>query len=1005
MRRAWGLSSIVMVAVAALVLTSPALASGITNAGDDLRTGWYPNAEISPEVVTSGTFGQLWSAPVNGQVYAQPLAVTPTGGSQPDTVIVATETNNVYGLNAGNGNQLWTRNLGTWWNPQDLGCGDITPSIGTTATPVIDPATNTVYLTHKTYDSSGAAAWYLDALDVTTGLERPGFPVALSGPADNDPSLSFNAKDEQQRPGLLLMNGVVYAGFGGHCDYSPWEGWVFGVSVAGQITARWVDNPAGNGAGIWQSGVGLMSDGPGTLLLTTGNGGSPSAAAPGSSPPSSFGESVVRLHVGTDGKLTPVDFFAPFDAAQLDSWDADFGSGGIVGLPAANFGTPSIPHLAVIVGKEGYVYLLNRDDLGGYEQGPGQGDNVVQRLGPRGGVWGRAGVWPGDGGYIYIPTSTGQSSGGLFDVYKYGVSGSGVPSLSLAGTSSDAFGWGSGSPVITSDGTTSGSALVWIVWSANRAGSGGQLRAYDPVPVNSTLQEVYSASIGTATNYSVPGVGDDGRLYVGTRDGHVLAFGSPVTQPVSGSLPAFSATTVGSSTSQTLTLTANEPVKITGISSSSGDFTVGTPSRGLPASLNKPQTLSVPITFSPTQPGLDAGQITVTTNAGPVTVSVSGTGQSASPQLQGNRALLSLGGTAVGSELSGTVSFSNVGDAPLTINGEQLPEAPFSASEAPPAGTTINPGQTVTVNIAFDPTQVGSFNDTIELDSTGGNVTIGLSASAGTAGALSYSSESVDFGDVAVGTTATRTFTITNTGGTDVNVLKSKPPFGGEFAAATALPEGTTVTPNESITETVTFTPTTTGAASGTWQITGDDSSGPQQVQLTGTGVPAPFTMTVAPPSASPPAPPPVASTPPVIVHHAPPIPSAPRVSPAAVTIGAIGRMDITYQALVAATARFTLQREVIGRRGAHGCVRETPRNRRGARCMRYLTVAVFAHHDRVGTNRLRVAGLVAARRLTPGTYRLRSVLYDTRGIGHVFYAQFRVKPAPAHRHGAGRGG
>ncbi len=362
-----------MVAVAWLGWTSVAMASGITNAGDDLRTGWYPNAGVSPEDVTGGTFGQLWSAPVDGQVYAQPLAVTPSGGSQRDTVIVATETNNVYGLNASNGNQLWTNKLGTPWNPQDVGCADITPSIGTTATPVIDPSTNTVYLTHKTYDSSGAAVWYLDALDVTTGVERSGFPVQLSGTADNDPSLSFHAKDEQQRPGLLLMNGVVYAGFGGHCDYSPWEGWVFGVSVAGQITARWVDNPAGDGAGIWQSGVGLMSDGPGTLLLTTGNGGAPSAAAPGSSPPASFGESVIRLNVGEDGKLTPVDFFTPFDAGQLDYWDADFGSGGIVGLPDAYFGTAAIPHLAVIVGKEGYVYLLNRDNLGGYQQGPRPG--------------------------------------------------------------------------------------------------------------------------------------------------------------------------------------------------------------------------------------------------------------------------------------------------------------------------------------------------------------------------------------------------------------------------------------------------------------------------------------------------------------------------------------------------------------------------------------------------------------------------------------------------------
>ena len=168
--------------------------------------------------------------------------------------------------------------------------------------------------------------------------------------------------------------------------------------------------------------------------------------------------------------LTPVDFFAPFDAGQLDIFDGDFGSGAFVGLPDAYFGTSTVPHLGVIVGKEGYVYLLNRDHLGGYDQGPDGADDVVQRTGPRGGVWGRPGVWPGDGGYVYIPTSSGQNGGGLFDVYKYGLSGTGTPSLSLVASSPDVFGWGSGPPVITSDGTTSGSALVWTIWSANRRG-------------------------------------------------------------------------------------------------------------------------------------------------------------------------------------------------------------------------------------------------------------------------------------------------------------------------------------------------------------------------------------------------------------------------------------------------------------------------------------------------------------------------------------------------------
>ncbi|MGZ4196179.1 MAG: hypothetical protein ACXVFQ_07405 [Solirubrobacteraceae bacterium] len=182
----WAVSLIAV--VASLALAGAAAAAGVTNSGDDLRTGWYPDeGAITPQLVSGGTFGRLWSASVDGQVYAQPL-LSPTG-----TLTVATENNKVYGLDPSTGTQQWMHDLGTPWNPADVGCGDIAPSIGTTATPVIDPATNTVYLTRKTYVSgaSGPAAWFMDALDIASGQERPGFPVRLGGTADNNAKLSF----------------------------------------------------------------------------------------------------------------------------------------------------------------------------------------------------------------------------------------------------------------------------------------------------------------------------------------------------------------------------------------------------------------------------------------------------------------------------------------------------------------------------------------------------------------------------------------------------------------------------------------------------------------------------------------------------------------------------------------------------------------------------------------------------------------------------------------------
>jgi PQQ-like domain len=967
-----GALCVAMICIASLACAGVATAAGVTNSGDDLRTGWYPDEPgITPQIVTGGTFGQLWSATVDGQVYAQPL-LSPTGN-----LIVATENDKVYGLDPATGTQQWMTDLGSPWNPQDVGCGDIAPSIGTTSTPVIDTTTHTVYLTHKTY-VGGAAAWFMDALDVTNGQERQGFPVQLSGAADNAPSISFNPKTQQQRPGLLLMNGVVYAAFGGHCDYSPWRGWVFGVSTAGRIAARWVDNTSSSsGAGIWQSGVGLSSDASGSILFISGNGAAPSAATPGSSPPTSLGESVVRLRVQSNGSLSAVDFFAPFDAAQLDQNDVDFGSGGLVGLPDAYFGTPAIPHLAVAVGKEGYVYLLDRDNLGGYKQGSGGGDNVVQRIGPRGGVWGRPGVWPGDGGYVYIPTSTGQSGGGLLDVYKYGLTGSGAPSLSLAGSSTDAFGFGSGPPVITSDGTTAGSALVWVIWSTNRSGAGGQLRAYDPIPVNGHPVMRWSAPIGTATNYSVPGVGG-GHLYVGTRDGKVLAFGSPVTQPLSGSGLTFPRTTVGTSSGpQSLTLTANTKLTVSSLSSSSNQFTLGTPAPSVPVTLNAGQQLTVPVTFTPTQSGVVGGQVTAYTDAGQVSFSLSGTGQNGPAQLAASPTLLSLGGTSTGSHLSGTVTFTNIGGAALHISKVDLPSAPFSATGYPQPGDTIQPGGSITIEIDFDPIQAGDFTGAIVLESDGGTQSVALSASAGAPGHLAFSTESIDYGSAPVGTSVNKTFTITNTGGTAVTISKSKPPFGGDFAAVTSLQEGTTIQPGEAIAETVKFTPAALGAETGTWEINGDDGSGLHDVQFTGTGV------LVPPPQGAP------------TIARRKAIPSTPEIAPERVTAATVGRAYISYTATMAGTARFMLARETIGRLTSRGCVRASARTRHLHRCILFVTVTSFTHLDHVGLNRVQIRPRLPTGGLVPGTYRLRSVLADTDGIKHTFYGLLRVIPVP----------
>jgi hypothetical protein len=810
-----------------------------TQSGDELRTGWYPDQpRLSPAVVGGGTFGQLFSTPIAGQVYAQPLL------SQ-GTLFVATESNDVYGLDPDSGAVRWTRNLHAGWRASDLGCGDLTPTIGVTGTPVIDRASNVAYLFAKTYASgtAGPAAWYAHAINVATGAEQAGFPVAIQGTASNDATQTFDATHEMQRSGLLLMDGVVYAGFGSHCDAGPWYGWIVGVSTSGHVTTMWTTESGPSkqaGAGIWGSGGGLVSDGSGQILFSTGNGGAVSGPRPGKQPPATLGEAVVRVGVQSDGTLQATDFFAPYDGTMLDAFDADLGSGAPMGLPSQYFGTPSIPNLLIEVGKQGYVYLLNRDNLGGVGNGPGGGDLVVNRVGPQGGVWAKPAVWPGDGGYVYIPTASGGGTAGAttgsLQAYRYGLDGTGKPALSLDATSADSFGFSSSAPMVTSDGTRSGSALVWIVWAPNGSGNGAQLRAYDAVPGPSGFTLRFSAAIGQSAKFTPPGVGS-GRIYVGTRDGHVLGFGTPATAPLSGSGADFGTVTIGQSASQNVVLTASSPVTVTNLTSSTTDFTIGAPSPALPASLDTGATLVVPVTFTPVSSGAKAATLAVATSAGTTAVALSGKGQSPNAELVASPPAVSFGGTTVGGTLSGSLVFSNIGGAPLTIDSILAPAAPFLATGLPAAGSVLASGASVTIGVTFAPNALGAYTDSVALVTSAGSRSVALSGNCSPPGHLSVSSLDVQFGSVALGASRVGTFTLVNDGGTSITVTKSKPPSLGAFVATTSLAEGTVITPGSSLVEAVVFTPPAAGSgfADG-WIITADDGSGRQTVTFEGTG-------------------------------------------------------------------------------------------------------------------------------------------------------------------------
>ncbi|WP_191334840.1 choice-of-anchor D domain-containing protein [Amycolatopsis acidiphila] len=796
-----------------------ALADDSTSAHNTLRTGWDDDeAGLVPSQVSAADFGQLFSANVNGQVYAQPVVAN-------GVVVAATENNEVYGLDAVTGAQKWSVDFGPAWPASTVSCGDLVPNIGVTATPVYDPSTGTVYLTAKVNDGPDAQHphWYLHALDAKTGAERAGFPTTIKGAPTNNPSVPFNPMTAMQRPGLLLLDGVVYAGFASHCDYTPYVGYIVGVNAStGAQTTIWAtEASASDEGGIWESGAGLLSDGPGRIIVATGNGIAP-APGPGEDPPATLGESVVRLAVNSDGSLTPQSFFSPHDNTKLNQDDADLGSGGPMALPS-NFGTTAHPRLVVQVGKDGRVYLLDADHLGGSGQGAGGGDAVVGMTGPFQGVWGRPGFWGGDGGYVYVVGNTGP-----LRALKYSAAG---PSLTSVGTTTDNFGYTSGSPVVTSTGTTSGSALVWVVYSTGPTGANAQLRAYDPVPVNGVLKLRYSAPIGTAVKFSVPAT-DNGRVYVGTRDGKILGFGRPTTAVLATKPYDFGSTAVGTTENATVTVTANRDLTVTGATADAPFVT----SLTTPVSLVKGQTLTVPISYTPSAWGASTGSLTFSTNVGTTAMDLHG--QGTQPGLGATPTSLDFGQVRTGAAKELGVNIINTGTTAETITAVTAPGGPFSADQLPTAGTVLAAGASTTVPVTYTPT---TGTDTgkpesgaLTLSSDQGSVTVPMTGTALTGKPqLTLDPTVVDFHTVPVGQSVTLSFTVANTGTVPLTITKAKAPA-GVFHSDDPLAEGQPIPPGEEMQQKVTFTPSDAYPATAVYEITGDDLETAKTVTLQG---------------------------------------------------------------------------------------------------------------------------------------------------------------------------
>jgi PQQ-like domain len=533
------------------------------------RDGWDSSEPaLSPAAVSAKSFGQIFDTRVNGQVFAQPLNVG-------NSVLVATEDDYVYSVNRDTGAVNWSTQLGSPYASAAEHCAQtpvVLPYIGVTSAPVYDPVTGTLYVSGMLSGppgddkdlSTASPAYDLFALNEKTGAIE--WKKQIAGSPANNPSVRFNAAVQLQRTGVLLLHGSVYLGFGALCpdgtQAHQYVGYIAGVNTTTRAETLWTDQPDDPNlpdeyGGIWQGGGGLVSDGT-SIYFATGNGTAPPLGAAGGAAPNlgHLGQAMVKLSVESNGSLRPADFFSPGDADSMTALDLDFGSGGPILLP---FGTNVYPHLFVTADKVAMIYLLNESSLGGRSSSANgstavfaSSPSLVHDPGTNGGVlhglWGHMAAFAGIArsgkptDFIYY---AGVGWGGTDNMYVLNFDGTNPakPVLENIGATSQIFGFSSGSPVITSNGATASSAVVWEVHADNDTGAGGSLDAFNAMPGNGVLPQIWSAPIGDASQFTVPAT-SNGRVYVGARnDGTSPTTGSNATAcPTDFESPAYTST-------------------------------------------------------------------------------------------------------------------------------------------------------------------------------------------------------------------------------------------------------------------------------------------------------------------------------------------------------------------------------------------------------------------------------------------------------------------------------
>lgn len=494
--------------------------------------------------VNTNTFGLLYSLPVDDQVYAQPLImtnVTIPGQGIHNLLIVATVNDSVYAFDADdpavttpywqvsftNANAVAPRNT----DMSALGaCGgnynDFSGAIGIVGTPVIDPVAGTIFLVARTKENGSTFVQRLHALNLATGQERPNSPVVIAatfpgnGAGSSGGVVSFDPARNNQRPGLTLVNGVVYISWSSHCDLGPYHGWVIGYNETSlSQTAVYCDTPNGSDGGIWMSGEGISADDAGNLYLSVGNGTVGYNGNPRD--PVNRGESFLKL-TPSGANLNVASWFTPYNYQTLENGDIDLGSAGLILIPGTT--------LAFSGGKQGVGYLVDRDSMGGLSYSSAD-TNALQSWTLTsdqlhgGMVW-----WDGPGGnsYGYIwPASV------YLQQYKFDrtVNRFVLPAFAQSSTAAPG-GQPGGILALSANGATAGSGIVWashqLTGNANQSVRPGILHAYDAQNVTNELwnSEMISSrdSVGNFAKFVPPTVAN-GKVYLATFSDRVNVYG------------------------------------------------------------------------------------------------------------------------------------------------------------------------------------------------------------------------------------------------------------------------------------------------------------------------------------------------------------------------------------------------------------------------------------------------------------------------------------------------